>query len=298
MAAPSYHEPVLFKEVVDGLSPKEGETVVDATLGHGGHALLLGERLGKDGTLIGFELDPEALLVSRERLSELLCKKIFLGESYRNMTQMLAGEGITAVNAILFDLGIGSHQLGASGRGFSFQVDEPLSMRFDAGTGLSARDLLRAATVEDLTSIIGGYGGEKYAKRIAEAIIRERQIEPIESTKRLHDIVWQTVPPWARHGRINPATKTFQALRMAVNDELATVTEGISQAFRLLAPGGRLAVISFHSLEDGIVKRFFKEKKERGEGEVYYKKPVTATSLEISNNPRSRSAKLRIIKKI
>jgi 16S rRNA (cytosine1402-N4)-methyltransferase len=292
------HQPVLLSEVSLGLSLKKGETLVDATLGEGGHAEALGALLGKKGTLVGFELDPGALATSTTRLSKLTTRKIFFPKSYREMGKLLPEASIKKVDAILFDLGLGSHQLSAKGRGFSFQSDEPLLMRFDAGPGLSARDLINAASAEELTSIISGYGGERYASRIAKDMVAKRKENPIATTKELRDLIWQAVPAKARHRRLDPATKTFQALRMAVNDELSAISEGLATGFQLLNPGGRMAVISFHSLEDGIVKRFFKEKKESGEGELYNKKPITASASEIVQNPRSRSAKLRIIKKL
>lgn len=292
------HQPVLLSEVSLGLSLKPGETLVDATLGEGGHAETLGALLGKKGTLIGFELDPGALATTTTRLKKLTSRKIFFPKSYREMDKLLPEAGLKKVDAILFDLGLGSHQLKAGGRGFSFQTDEPLNMRFDAGPGLSARDLLNAASESELTSIFSGYGGERYANRIAKAIVLKRKDKAIKTTKELRDLIWQAVPPKARHKRINPATKTFQALRMAVNDELSAISEGLVASFQLLNPGGRMAVISFHSLEDGIVKRFFREKKESGEGELYNKKPITPSASEIIQNPRCRSAKLRIIKKL
>ena len=292
------HQPVLLSEVALGLSLKKGETLVDATLGEGGHAEALGVFLGKNGTLVGFELDPKALATSVLRLKKLTSRKIFFPKSYREMEKLLPEAGIEKVDAVLFDLGLGSHQLKEGGRGFSFQTDEPLNMRFDAGSGVSAADLLNTATEDELAAIFFGYGGERYANRIAKAIVAKRKEKFISTTKELRDLVWQAVPPGARHGRLDPATKTFQALRMAVNDELSAISEGLAAGFQLLNSGGRMAVISFHSLEDGIVKRFFKGKKESGQGELYNKKPITPSAEEMIQNPRSRSAKLRIIKKL
>lgn len=290
--------PVLLSEVVSVLSLKKGETLVDATLGEGGHSLSLCPFLGKEGLLVGFELDPGALARAVSRLEDAAPRKMFFQKNYREMGKILPEAGISKVDAILFDLGLGSHQLNEEERGFSFKAEGPLSMRFDSGPGVNAADLINAATEDELCAIIAGYGEEPRAGIIARAIVAKRKEKPITKAKELREIIWQAVPPKARHGRIDPATKTFQALRIAVNDELSAVAEGLSAGFQLLSSGGRMVVISFHSLEDRIVKNFFKEKKESGEGELYGKKPITALAGETLQNPRSRSAKLRLIKKI
>lgn len=291
------HVPVLVTEVVTGLLLKKGDIVLDGTLGHGGHARLLGEAIGPRGTLIGLELDRDALAVAEENLKDLSVKKVLRQANYRNLDQVLHEEGIGGLDVVLLDLGIGSHQI-ESGRGFSFMEDAPLSMSFSQEENVfSAKALIRAASELELQQIIRGYGDERNARRIARAIVEARIKWPIEKASDLGRIIREAVPrkPWQK---IDPATKTFQALRIAVNDELGALSEALPKAWSALREGGRLGVISFHSLEDRIVKHFFKEKEVEGVGRRITKKPITAGSTEIKENPRSRSAKLRIIKKI
>jgi 16S rRNA (cytosine1402-N4)-methyltransferase len=291
------HVPVLVTEVVTGLLLKKGDIVLDGTLGHGGHARLLGEAIGPRGTLIGLELDRDALAVAEENLKDLSVKKVLRQANYRNLDQVLHEEGIGGLDVVLLDLGIGSHQI-ESGRGFSFMEDAPLSMSFSQEENVfSAKALIRAASELELQQIIRGYGDERNARRIARAIVEARIKGPIEKASDLGRIIREAVPrkPWQK---IDPATKTFQALRIAVNDELGALSEALPKAWSALREGGRLGVISFHSLEDRIVKHFFKEKEVEGVGRRITKKPITAGSTEIKENPRSRSAKLRIIKKI
>lgn len=291
------HVPVLVTEVVTGLLLKKGDIVLDGTLGHGGHARLLGEAIGPKGTLIGLELDRDALRVAEENLKDLPVKKVLRRANYRNLDQILQEEGIGGLDAVLLDLGIGSHQI-ESGRGFSFMEDAPLSMSFSQEENVfSAKALIGAASELELEQIIRGYGEEKNAHRIARAIVEARSKEPIEKASDLGRIIREAIPrkPWQK---IDPATKTFQALRIAVNDELGALSEALPKVWSALQEGGRLGVISFHSLEDRIVKHFFKEKEEEGAGQRITKKPITAGPTEIKENPRSRSAKLRIIEKI
>lgn len=291
------HAPVLVSEVLTGLLPKEGDTILDGTLGHGGHSRLLGEAIGPQGTLIGLELDRDALAKARERLGDIPPKKVLRLANYRNLDQVLKEEGILGLDVVLLDLGIGSHQL-ESGRGFSFMEEAPLSMNFSQEEDVfSAKALLGVASEEELEQIIRGYGEEKNAHRIARAIVEGRKKKPIEKAGDLARIIREVVPrkPWQK---IDPATKTFQALRIAVNDELGALQEALPKAWGALKEGGRLGVISFHSLEDRIVKHFFKEREEEGVGRRSTKKPITAGPAEIKENPRSRSAKLRIIQKI
>jgi 16S rRNA (cytosine1402-N4)-methyltransferase len=291
------HIPVLAHEVVAGLLPKKGSTVLDGTLGHGGHARLLGAAIGSTGTLIGLELDRDALGVAEETLKDLPAKKILRLADYRSLDRVLEEEGISELDVILLDLGIGSHQI-ESGRGFSFMEDGPLSMSFSQEENVfSAKALIGVASEKELEQIIRGYGEEKNAHRIAQAIVEARSRGPIEKASELAEIIRRAVPrkPWQK---IDPATKTFQALRIAVNDELGALGEALPKAWKVLTKGGRLGVISFHSLEDRIVKQFFKQKEEEGEGRRITKKPIVAGPAEITENPRSRSAKLRIIEKL
>lgn len=292
----SSHVPVLAKEATALLLPKKGSTVLDGTLGHGGHGALLGEAIGPEGTLIGLELDRDALQVAEENLKGLPFKKVFRQANFRNLDQVLKEEGIGELDAVLLDLGIGSHQI-KSGRGFSFMEEAPLLMSFSQEkNAFSAKALVGAASELELEQIIRGYGEEKNARRIAQAIVEARSKGPIEKASQLAEIIREAVSrkPWQK---IDPATKTFQALRIAVNDELGALSEALPKAWGALKKGGRLGVISFHSLEDRIVKHFFKEKEEEGIGRRITKKPITAGLAEIKENPRSRSAKLRIIEK-
>jgi 16S rRNA (cytosine1402-N4)-methyltransferase len=208
---------------------------------------------------------------------------------------MLLGE--VRPDAILLDLGFSSDQLESSGRGLSFQKDEPLDMRL-SGRGITAAEILNSWDEHAIELILRGFGGEKYSRRIAGAIVRRRELTPFETTTELVETIISSVPASYRHGRINPATRTFQALRIAVNEELTALEEGLAKGFEHLAIGGRFAVISFHSLEDRIVKNFFRDKAKLGNAKLINKKPITPSKDEIEGNPRARSAKLRVIEKI
>lgn len=293
----SKHIPVLLREVVDGLALEAGEIFLDGTLGGGGHSALVAERLGSQVTIIGLDRDREALERSRERLQPLTSSFSLHQESFRELDKVLTKLGISAVDAILLDLGISSDQLDSSGRGFSFQREEPLDMRM--GTeGLTAREILNGFGEETLELIIRGFGEERYSRRIAREIVERREEKPLETTFDLVEVVKAATPALYHRGRIHPATRTFQAIRIAVNEELTALEEGLEKGFSSLKPGGRLAIISFHSLEDRLVKNFFRGQAKAEKGRLVVKKPVTPTREEASTNPRSRSAKLRIIEKI
>jgi len=251
-------------------------------------------------TIVGLDRDSQAI----ERAAKTLegkAEKVFLEvEDFRNLDKALAKNGIAKVGMILLDLGLSSDELESSGRGFSFQKDEPLLMTMGDPMKypFTAQTLVNGWKEEDIANVIFGYGEERYARRIARGIVAYREKKSIETTAELSEVVRMSVPASYRHGRIHPATRTFQALRIAVNDELGALKESLPKAWAALDKGGRLAVISFHSLEDKIVKEFFKEKAKIDEGILLNKKPLTAGSQEISENPRSRSAKLRMIEKI
>jgi len=327
----SIHVPVLLHEIVSALNSKTYPFwYLDGTLGGAGHALAMAEAYEKANSkklsIIGLDRDSQAIERAKNIFKEYgerskrpagradggskgESEVILECESFRNLDQVLDKHGIPMVNAILFDLGLSSDELENSGRGFTFQKDEPLEMTM----GDPAKYPFTAATIvnnwkeEDIANVIFGYGEDRYARRIAKAIIAYREKKAIETTGELAEIVKSAVPRFGRsfNGRpakIHPATKTFQALRIAVNDELGALKEGLAKGYERLAPGGKMAVISFHSLEDRIVKEFFKEKgvrsKEKGESNpILTKKPITASPQEIAENPRSRSAKLRIIEK-
>ncbi len=301
----SGHTPVLLKEVMEYLNPEPGDVILDATVNGGGHAREILKKIGPEGTLIGIERDSAILekLKSRMGGAENI---ILINGNFRDLDELIAPFKITELDGALFDLGMSSLQLeppeGAAGRGFSFQKDEPLLMNFKREIGpsdLTAADIVNKWSEQDIKEILYEYGEERYGRRIASAIAERREKRPIETTFDLVDIIRTSVPPNYRNSRkINCCTKTFQALRIAVNDELGALKEGIAKAWEMLAPGARIAVISFHSLEDRIVKIFFRGLKAAGEGKILTKKPVTASEEEKKENPRSRSAKLRVCEKI
>jgi 16S rRNA (cytosine1402-N4)-methyltransferase len=291
------HRSVLLQESIDSLQIKESDVVIDATLGGAGHAAAISMKLGAQGTLIGFDLDRDAIERAREVLGESICKKIFVEANFRDLGSELAKLDIRNIDKALFDLGWSSFQLEA-GRGFSFQKDEPLLMTYTkAGTGLTADIIVNTWAEGSIADVLYGWGEERYARRIAKRIVERREIRPIKTSAELADIVKGAVPAVYRYGRLHPATKTFQALRIAVNDELGALKEGISAAWDRLNLSGRIAVISFHSIEDREVKRLFAELAKHG-GKLIVKKPIQATKEELIANPRARSAKLRIIEKL
>ncbi|MBI5401133.1 MAG: 16S rRNA (cytosine(1402)-N(4))-methyltransferase RsmH [Candidatus Yonathbacteria bacterium] len=297
------HISVLLQESIDGLDLHRGDAVFEGTVGLGGHSRALCEKIGETGFLIGTDADQESLAIAEERLKDLPCKKFFACDNFRNIDAVLEKAGESAnlrlgrklkLDAILLDIGISNRQLEVVPRGFSFQRDEPLLMTFrSSGKGLTAREIVNEWAEESIADIIYGYGEERYARRIARGIIEARKETPIETSGQLAEIVKKSVP--ARFSKINPATKTFQALRIAVNDELGALREGMAKGFTRLAPGGRMAVISFHSLEDRIVKEFFRQRATEGVAVIVTKKPIIPSDNEVKENPKSRSAKLRII---
>lgn len=285
-----YHVPVFLNEVLEHLAPKSGETFIDGTLGDGGHAEEILERIAPNGVLLGIDLDQGAIDRSRVRLARFGSHFITERGNYRDLATIAEKHGIRAANGILLDLGISSAELDESGRGFSFQKDEPLDMRMGV-EGLTAAEIVNSAPKDELARIIRLYGEERYANRIAEEIVRRRRRKRIITTVELVETIREAVPQNYERGRIHPATRTFQALRIAVNDELQGLREALPQAVRSLALGGRIAVISFHSLEDRIVKHFFRDSEEL---RIVTKKPIRPIQKEIIENPRARSAKLRV----
>jgi 16S rRNA (cytosine1402-N4)-methyltransferase len=292
------HIPVLLQEVVEGLAPARGDVVLDATVGGGGHSEALCRAMGGRGIFICLDEDESAIARSKVRLKNCGCAFHFARKNFRQLNEALAHLGISEINRALFDLGMSSHQLEESGRGFSFQKDEPLVMSFtdspkqDAPT---AEVIVNKWDEENIEAILLGYGEEINAKRIARAIVKAREEKPIKSSRELALIIEHSV---RRSGRIHPATKTFQALRITVNDEIRALSEAMPIAFERLAKRGRMAIISFHSLEDRLVKRFFKELAAAQNAILVTKKPITAGESEQEENPRARSAKLRIIEKV
>ncbi len=293
------HTSVLLHESIDGLDIHDGDVFVDGTLGDGGHTAEALARFKNKITVVGIDRDQESI----DRVSKKLeneSDKIFLKQgNFRNVDSILASLGFQNAHRFLFDIGMSSRQIEESGRGFSFKKDEPLVMTFEKDqTGLiTARDVVNEWEEENLTQIIRGFGEERFASRIARGIVEARKSKPIDTTGDLVEIIMKFTPFYYHHGKIHPATRTFQAIRIAVNDELEAIRDGLKAAWKVLSPKGRIAVISFHSLEDRIVKHYFNELKNAELATAITKKPLTASEAEIESNPRSRSAKLRIIEK-
>ncbi len=295
------HETVLLHETIDGLNLKKGDIVFDGTLGGGGHSAYIAETFGRDVKIIAVDRDSEALKRADERLKVLSADYVLALSDYRNLDQVLVEQKIDKVQGIILDLGLSSNQLDESGRGFSFRKDEQLFMTF---ANPSENPLVTAMTIvnqwseETLADIIYGYADERYARRIAKKIIEARLDQKIETTTQLVDVISQAVPVSYRRGKIHFATKTFQAIRMAVNDEFGALREGLMKGFEYLENKGRMSVISFHSGEDRIIKNYFRDQMKNKRAVLINKKPIIPDEEEIKKNPRARSAKLRIIEKI
>lgn len=280
-----FHEPVLLSQVVELLDPRPGKVFVDATVGTGGHA----EALVSGGAkVIGIDQDPEALALATDRLRPFSDRFLPVRANFRELRAILVGLGVEAVDGVLFDLGLSSLQLACPDRGFSFQGEGPLDMRMDPQGPIKAEHLVNTLPERELARILWEYGEERYARRIAREIVRSR---PVRTTGELARLVARCYPPGPQ--RIHPATRTFQALRIAVNDELSALAEALPQAVSLLNPGGVLCVISFHSLEDRIVKRFLRTEAEEGRLALLTPKPIRPPEEELRRNPRARSARLR-----
>lgn len=295
------HKTVLLHEAIDGLDVQPGDIFVDGTLGGGGHTEEVVKRFGDTVSVIGIDMDKEAIERTKVRLASLKHNIEYAEGSFRNIDSILENLKIAKVDKILLDIGLSSNQFEDSGRGFSFQKNEPLIMSFKKDlneTDLTAREIVNDWDEENIKAILEGYGEEQFAWKIAKTIVARRELKPIETTEELVEIIKSATPKFYHTRRIHPATKTFQALRITVNDEIQSLKDGISKGFESLNKGGRLAVISFHSLEDRVVKQFFKTLDTEGVVKIITKKPTIPTEEEISINPRSRSAKLRIIKKL
>ncbi len=295
------HIPVLLHEAIQGLALAPGDIVLDGTLGSAGHTAEILKQFGSRVRVIGLDLDADAIARSTERLNAFGDKDVtFIEENFRNLDIALANLQVTHVNKILLDLGWSTDQFAQSGRGFSFQQDEPLRMTFRRTTqegDLDARTIINEWSEQTLQTIIERYGEERFARRIAKKIVDSRALAPIETTAELVAIILEATPARYHHGPLHPATRTFQALRIAVNDELQALQGGLQKGIEHLAPAGRMAVITFHSLEDRIVKHFFIQQQKDGVGTILTKKPIIASEAELAENRRARSAKLRIIQK-
>jgi 16S rRNA (cytosine1402-N4)-methyltransferase len=290
----------MLREVLEYLDPREGGTYIDATVGPGGHAEEILGRIGGSGLLLGIDRDQEALALAAERLgcigwnedyAKVRKKRCVVRRAGFAELERVAGEaGIESADGVLFDFGVSMLQLRDPSRGFSFTSDAPLDMRMDTSGELTAREIVNTWSEGDLERILRDFGEESRARRVARAITRERARSPITTCSELADLVGRAL---GRRGRIHPATRTFQALRLAVNDELGQIDRGLRAALGILAPGGRLVAVSYHSLEDRAVKHFMREQKQTGSMNILTKKPVTPGREEVASNPSARSAKLR-----
>jgi 16S rRNA (cytosine1402-N4)-methyltransferase len=304
------HVPVLVNEVIEGLQPHPGGHFIDCTVGLGGHATTILEKISPSGRLLGIDADPEAIKISQDRLSDYGQAATLVNDSFVNLEAICERYHFHPVDGILFDLGVSSLQLDTAERGFSFQLDAPLDMRFNPEQGLTASDIVNRFSEQELAELIERYGEERHSRRIARLIVQNR---PIASTTELARLVEQASGSATRRGKIHPATRTFMALRIAVNNELQNLELALKQTPNLLRPGGRLAVISYHSLEDRIVKQFMRFAASTcvcPPGTVVCRcahvptlklisrKVIKPTSLEIESNPRSRSARLRIAERL
>ena len=307
------HVPVLCKELIEGLDIKPRGTYVDGTLGGGGHSEAIIRRLTSEGLLVGIDRDADAIKAASQRLLKAACRTEFVQANYSDIKAVLAQLGIAAIDGAILDLGVSSFQLDNPERGFSYMHDAPLDMRMDAGAGLSAEDVVNEYSEQELARIIKDYGEERWAARIAKFIAEARKRERIDGTFKLVDIIKRAIPHSARRDGPHPAKRTFQAIRIEVNDELGHLRAALSDFMDALAPGGRLAVISFHSLEDRIVKESFAKRLnpctcppelpvcvcgKTADIRRITRKPVEAGEAELTENPRARSAKLRIIEKL
>lgn len=294
------HESVLLNEIVENLHLNPGDVLVDGTFGGGGHTLALLKKM-PGIKVIALDQDKDAFSRAKPKFTEASHNLTFVNDNFRNLVQVLEKQGVGVISGLVLDLGLSSDQLNASGRGFSFMRNEPLIMTMKENPepeDLTAREIVNIWEEGSLADIIYGYGEEKYARRIAKQIVDSRKDKEIETTFDLVEIIKSAVPASYQHGRIHPATRTFQALRIAVNDELGALRAGLLAGFQVLRSGGRICVISFHSLEDRVVKNYFKEWVKSGEAKMINKKPIIPKDEELKRNPRSRSAKLRILEKI
>ena len=304
------HKPVLFEETIEALNIRPDGIYIDGTAGGGGHSRAIAERL-TTGRLLSIDQDPDAIRAAGERLAGFSCAQVCRG-NFSQMRTVAAEQGIREADGVLLDIGVSSHQLDTPERGFSYHYDAPLDMRMSQ-TGTSAKELVNTLSWQELAAIISKYGEDKNAVRIAKGIVQARQEKPVETTLELAEIVKKSVPAAVRREQGHPARRTFQALRIAVNHELDVLSQGLDEAFELLRPGGRLAVITFHSLEDRMVKQRMASwcqgcicppdfpvcvcgRKPRAE--LIYKKGLAPSPQELERNPRARSARLRVCRKI
>ena len=295
---PTGHESVLLAEVLDLLAPAPGRIIIDCTIGRAGHAAAIAERLGPTGLLIGLDADPRNLEFAQRRLAASPCTVRLFHANFAELPDVLREADVTHVHGLLADLGVSTNQLFDSSYGMSFANEMPLDMRIDPRTRLTAADVVNHTREEDLANLIYQLAQERYSRRVARKIIDARRLSPITTTQRLADIVRSAIPRGGPPEKIDPATRTFLALRMRVNQELKNLEALLRDAPKLLHPDGRLAVISFQSMEDRLVKQAFRALDQSGNFEALTKKPVSPADDELSRNPRSRSAKMRVLRKL
>lgn len=292
-----YHKPVLLREAIEALGVKAGNWYIDATLGDGGHTL---EILKLGGKVLGIDVDPQAIERAKKRLESLGFSGKFktVQGNFRDLKNLISQTELAdqKFRGVLFDLGVSSLQLGSPERGFSFGKEGPLDMRLDLSLGIRALDLVNNLSRKELYELFKNLGEEKYSRSLADALVRAREVVPIETTVQLAGLIERVLG--GRKEKIHPATRVFQALRIAVNDELNTLEEGLREAIDVIEENGHILVISFHSLEDRVVKNTFKQWQSVGLGEILTKKPITPSDEEIKENPRSRSAKMRVFEKL
>lgn len=294
------HRSVLLGEALHFLNLTPGKIIIDATIGGGGHAEEIMKKICPEGMLIGIDRDAESLKIAHERLRTIGCAFKLVNRNFKDLEEIMSDLGIRGADGILFDLGISGIQIESHERGFSIKNTGPLDMRMDRTQGLTAKDLVNSLPEYELSNLIRDFGEERFHRKIAKGIADARKKKDIETTSELAEIILKSVPYKARkaHSRIHPATRTFQALRIKVNDELSSLEEALRKTRFVLRKEGRLSVISFHSLEDRIVKNVFKEISLSGVFRVLTKKPIMAGEKEVSENPRARSAKLRAAEKV
>jgi len=292
------HIPVMSQEVMQFLNLKPGAIVIDGTLGTAGHSQMMAQAISPGGQLIGIDRDGHSLTVAAQRLKDFSAQCHLIQDDYRNLDQILNQLGIQEVDAMLFDLGISSYQLDNPERGFSLKLDGPLDMRMDQESFISAYDLVNSLSEREISTILRNFGQERWHNRIAHYLVAQRVRNPIESTKDLTDTILKAIPHRYHYQKIHPATRTFQAIRIAVNRELEALEIVLDKSIDSLKVGGRIAVIAFHSLEDRIVKEKFRTFAKAGRLQLLVKKPLRPTDTEMDNNPRSRSARLRVAERI
>ncbi|MFH1578525.1 MAG: 16S rRNA (cytosine(1402)-N(4))-methyltransferase RsmH [Candidatus Omnitrophota bacterium] len=297
MIKPEIHKPVMCSEILEFFKLAPGMTVIDATVGCGGHSAKILKQILPGGRLIGVDRDRESLEIAKSRLSEFNEAVSLVHGDFRNLDKILPMVWTKKADAIIFDLGLSAAQLSNPERGFSFQLEGPLDMRMDRASFIQAYDLINNLNEEEISSLLWSFGQERFHNRIAHLLVAERRKSPINSTSQVANIVIRAMPRHYKFGRIHPATRTFQAIRIAVNRELESLDTGIKKAIDLLKPGGIIAVISFHSLEDRIVKINFRLARSAEKIKLITLKPLRPNDAERADNPSSRSAKLRVAQK-